>query len=272
MALALPFPMIDPVLVEIGPFAIRWYALAYICGLLAGWRYVRHLSALPPTIMSREQVDDLLVWVTLGVILGGRLGYVLLYQPGYYGAHPLEALAVWHGGMSFHGGLIGVLFAGWLFSRRNGLHPLRVGDAVACAAPIGIFLGRLANFVNSELWGRPTDVPWAMVFPNDQQQLPRHPSQLYEAALEGIVLFLLLFALSRSRALRERPGLLGGIFLAGYAVARMTAELFRQPDAFLGFLAGGITMGQVLSVPLLLIGLFLIVRARRRPPVAEVAG
>ncbi len=153
MVLALPFPMIDPVLVEIGPFAIRWYALAYICGLMIGWRYVRHLSALPPTIMSREQVDDLLVWVTLGVILGGRLGYVLFYQPGYYLGHPLEALAVWHGGMSFHGGLLGVLFAGWLFSRRNGLHPLRVGDAVACAAPIGIFLGRLANFAGGRAMG-----------------------------------------------------------------------------------------------------------------------
>lgn len=265
MVTALTFPMIDPVLVEIGPFAIRWYALAYIVGLLAGWGYVRHLAALPPPIMTREQVDDLLVWVTLGVILGGRLGYVLFYQPGYYLHHPLEALAVWHGGMSFHGGLVGVLLAGWLFSRRNGLDPLRVGDAVACAAPIGIFLGRLANFVNSELWGRPTDVAWAMVFPNDPAGLPRHPSQLYEAALEGVVLFVLLFALSRSRRVRSSPGLLGGIFLAGYAVARIVAELFRQPDAFIGFLAGGVTMGQILSLPLLLIGVVLIVRARSGP-------
>ncbi|MFN4087524.1 MAG: prolipoprotein diacylglyceryl transferase [Alphaproteobacteria bacterium] len=268
MALVLPFPTIDPVLVEIGPFAIRWYALAYIVGLLAGWAYVRHLAALAPQTMNREQVDDLLVWVTLGVILGGRLGYVLFYQPGYYVHHPLEALAVWHGGMSFHGGLAGVLLAGWIFARRRGLCPLRVGDLVACAAPIGIFLGRLANFVNAELWGRPTDVAWAFVFPTDPLGLPRHPSQLYEAALEGVVLFVLLFALTRRRALRERPGLLGGVFLAGYAVARITAEFYRQPDAHIGFLAGGATMGQILSVPLLVAGVALIVRARRNPPVA----
>lgn len=261
MLFALPFPAIDPVLVEIGPFAIRWYALAYIVGLLLGWRYVRWLSALPPKIMTREQVDDLLVWITLGVILGGRIGYVLFYKPGYYLYHPLDALAVWHGGMSFHGGLIGVLLAGYIFARRQGLHPLRVGDAVACATPIGLFLGRIANFINGELFGRPSDVPWAMVFPAGGP-LPRHPSQLYEAFLEGVVLFLVLFLCARSQSIRSRPGLLGGIFLVGYALARIIAEFFREPDAHLGYLIGGVTMGQILSLPMLALGLFLIARAR----------
>jgi phosphatidylglycerol---prolipoprotein diacylglyceryl transferase len=261
MLFALPFPAIDPVLIAIGPFAIRWYALAYIGSLLLGWRYVRWLSTLPPPVMTREQADDLLVWITLGVILGGRLGYVLFYKPAYYLQHPLEALAVWHGGMSFHGGLIGVLLAGYLFARRNGLHPLRVGDVVAAATPIGLFFGRLANFINGELFGRPSDVPWAMVFPHGGP-LPRHPSQLYEAALEGLVLFLILFACASRPALRERPGLIGGVFLAGYGLARFTVELFREPDDHLGFLIGGATMGQLLSLPMILLGLFLILRAR----------
>ena len=261
MLLALPFPAIDPVLIQIGPFAIRWYALAYIASLLLGWRYVRWLSGLPPRVMTREQVDDLLVWITLGVILGGRLGYVLFYKPGYYLYHPLEALALWHGGMSFHGGLIGVLLAGCLFARKHNLHPLRVGDLVATATPIGLFFGRLANFINGELFGRPSDVSWAMVFPHGGP-LPRHPSQLYEAALEGLLLFVVLFALAQSPAIRARPGMLGGIFLAGYGLARITAELFREPDAHLGFLLGAVTMGQVLSVPMILLGAFLILRAR----------
>ena len=261
MLLALPFPAIDPVLIQIGPFAIRWYALAYIVSLLLGWQLVRWLAALRPPVMTREQVDDLLVWVTLGVILGGRLGYVFFYKPGYYLFHPLEAFALWHGGMSFHGGLIGVLLAGYLFARRHGLHPLRVGDLVATATPIGLFFGRLANFINGELFGRPSDVPWAMVFPHGGP-LPRHPSQLYEAVLEGLVLFCVLLACARSPAVRSRPGLLGGIFLAGYALARIVAEMFREPDAHLGFLLAGATMGQLLSLPVLLLGLFLIVRAR----------
>ena len=265
MLLALPFPAIDPVLITIGPLAIRWYALAYIFGLVLGWWYVRWLAARPPPVMTREQVDDLLVWITLGVVLGGRLGYVLFYKPGYYVYHPLEAFALWHGGMSFHGGLVGVLVAGYIFSRRRGLHPLRVGDLVAAATPIGLFFGRIANFINGELFGRPSDVPWAMVFPNGGP-LPRHPSQLYEAVLEGAVLFVVLFFCARSPALRDRPGMIGGIFLAGYAIARMTAELFREPDAHLGFLIAGITMGQVLSVPMLLLGVFLIVRARPLVP------
>jgi phosphatidylglycerol---prolipoprotein diacylglyceryl transferase len=268
MLFALPFPAIDPVLIAIGPFAIRWYALAYIGSLLLGWRYVRWLSTLPPPVMTREQADDLLVWITLGVILGGRIGYVVFYKPLYYLQHPLEALAVWHGGMSFHGGLIGVLLAGYLFARRNGLHPLRVGDMVAAATPIGLFFGRLANFINGELFGRPSDVPWAMVFPHGGP-LPRHPSQLYEAALEGLVLFTILLLCALRPTLRARPGLIGGVFLAGYGLARSTAELFREPDEHLGFLLGGATMGQLLSLPMILLGLFLILRTRAPAAVAR---
>ncbi len=266
MLLTIPYPSIDPVLIELGPFAIRWYALAYVVGLLLGWRYVRYVSSLKPPIMTRDQIDDLLVWITLGVIIGGRLGYTLFYRPGHYLYNPLEIFAVWHGGMSFHGGLVGVLVAGWIFSKRNGLHPLRVGDAVAAAVPIGLFLGRIANFINGELFGRPTDVPWAMVFPHGGP-VPRHPSQLYEAFLEGIVLFVILWLLFRREEIRRRPGLIGGVFLAGYGLARITAEFFREPDANLGFLFGGLTMGMILSLPLIALGLWLIVRARRLPPV-----
>jgi phosphatidylglycerol:prolipoprotein diacylglycerol transferase len=260
---AIILPVIDPVLVQLGPFGIRWYALAYIIGILFGWRYVRHLASLPPPTMTREQVDDLVVWITLGVILGGRLGYVLFYKPDYYFEHPLEAVQLWHGGMSFHGGLTGVLAACWLYCLKHRLDVLRVGDLVACATPWGLMLGRLANFVNSELWGRPTDVAWGMVFPNGGPE-PRHPSQLYEAATEGLLLGIVMLVLSRNEAIRRRPGLLGGIFLIGYDVARSVCEFFRQPDEFLGFLFAGATMGQLLSVPLLLLGIVLVIHARRR--------
>ena len=263
---AIPFPAIDPVLVEIGPFAIRWYALAYIAGLLIGWRYVLALSRKSPATMTERQVDDLLVWATLGVILGGRLGYVLFYRPGYYVMNPLEALALWEGGMAFHGGALGVMLAGWWFARRQGLDPLRVGDMVATAVPIGLGLGRVANFINGELYGRTTDVAWGMIFPHAGPE-PRHPSQLYQAFLEGLVLFVILFILSRDQDKRARPGYLGGVFLAGYAIARMIGEMFREPDAHLGFLALGITMGQLLSLPMLAVGIWLILRARARPPV-----
>lgn len=267
MLFTIPYPAIDPVLIELGPFAIRWYALAYVVGLLLGWRYVRYVSGLRPRIMTHEQIDDLLVWITLGVIIGGRIGYTLFYRPGYYVFNPLEILAVWHGGMSFHGGLVGVLVAGWIFSRRRGLHPLRVGDAVAAAVPIGLFLGRLANFINGELFGRPSDVPWAMVFPRGGP-VPRHPSQLYEAFLEGSALFVILWLLFRQEEIRRRPGLIGGVFLAGYGLARIVAEFFREPDANLGYLLGGLTMGMLLSLPLVALGLYLIARARRQPAVS----
>ena len=260
---AIPYPAIDPVLIELGPFVIRWYALAYIAGLVIGWRWCLMLAKRPPLFVTAEAIDDFLVWATLGVVLGGRLGYVLFYKPDYYLANPLEALQVWHGGMSFHGGALGVVLAIVLFCRQRRINFLAFGDIIVCAAPIGLFFGRIANFINSELWGRVTDVPWAMVFPNGGP-LPRHPSQLYEATLEGIVLFLVINGLERSTRIRERPGALSGVFLIGYGVARIIAELFREPDAFLGFLAFGLTMGQILSLPFVLIGLVLLLRPQRR--------
>jgi phosphatidylglycerol:prolipoprotein diacylglycerol transferase len=266
MQFAIPFPAIDPVIVEIGPIAIRWYALAYIVGLLVGWRYCLWLARLPPAVVTRVQIDDFLAWAIVGVILGGRFGYALFYQPGYYLSHPLEILMVWEGGMSFHGGTVGVILSLILFARRRRIPFLALCDIVTAAVPIGLFLGRLANFVNAELYGRPTDVPWAMVFPTDEAQLPRHPSQLYEAGLEGIVLFVVLFLLIRNPAVRRRHGLVTGVFLAGYGVARIFVEFFREPDAFLGFLRFGTTMGQWLSLPMLVVGAYLIWRARRLEP------
>jgi phosphatidylglycerol---prolipoprotein diacylglyceryl transferase len=259
----IPYPAIDPVLIEIGPFVIRWYALAYIAGLVIGWRWCLMLAKRPPQFVTALAVDDFLVWATLGVVLGGRLGYVLFYKPDYYFAHPLEALQVWHGGMSFHGGALGVIAAIVLFCRQRKLSILSFGDIIVCAVPIGLFFGRIANFINSELWGRVTDVPWAMVFPNGGPE-PRHPSQLYEAGLEGIALFVIINGLERFTAIRLRPGALSGVFLIGYGVARSIAELFREPDAFLGYLAFGLTMGQWLSLPLIIIGLILLLRPQRR--------
>ncbi|HWK44143.1 MAG TPA: prolipoprotein diacylglyceryl transferase [Stellaceae bacterium] len=265
MMFSLAFPTIDPVLLQIGPFAIRWYALAYIAGLVIGWRYCMALAKRPPYLVKSIDIDDFLVWATLGVVLGGRIGYVLFYRPGYYITEPLEALALWHGGMSFHGGCIGVILALFLFARQRGIPFFALSDIVACATPIGLFFGRLANFINGELWGRATDVPWAMVFPNAGPE-PRHPSQLYQATLEGVILFLVLLAMQAGGG-RNRPGRISGTFLIGYAVARSVGELFRQPDAQLGFLVLGVTMGQLLSLPMLLAGIYMVVRAK---PVASV--
>ena len=271
MLFVIPFPLIDPVLVDIGPFPIRWYALAYVAGIVLGWFYMKRLCAADrlwgevrhPTPVS---VDDLVVYVALGIVLGGRLGYVLFYNASYYVAHPFEIVAAWNGGMAFHGGLVGTAIGMWLFARRTGVGFLSVADGVAAVVPIGLFLGRIANFIKPELWGRETDVPWAMVFPGAGPD-PRHPSQLYEAGLEGIVLFVVLAIAIRLGALK-RPGLATGLFTAGYALARIVSEFFRQPDAQLGFLFGGATMGMLLSLPLLAIGLGLVayaLRARRRP-------
>ena len=264
MPLVIQLPYIDPVIFEIGPVAIRWYAVAYMAGLLIGWRYMRALARRPPPVADARAVDDFLLWAIIGVVLGGRVGYVLFYNLPYYLDQPLAMLKVWQGGMSFHGGLLGVVVATVLYARRRGVGVLAFGDLVACAAPIGLFLGRLANFVNGELVGRPADVPWAMVF-RDAGPLPRHPSQLYEAALEGIALFVILNLLWRREDVRGRPGTLLGTFLVGYAVFRSIGELFRQPDAHIGFLGGGTTMGQWLSLPMAVIGLDLIVRARSAP-------
>ncbi|HEY5210382.1 MAG TPA: prolipoprotein diacylglyceryl transferase [Stellaceae bacterium] len=267
----IPYPAIDPVLVSIGPFAVRWYALAYIVALLLGWRYcnglARRWEARGTPVAGPREFDDFLVWATIGVVLGGRIGYVLFYNFAYYLHNPAQALEVWHGGMSFHGGAGGVCVAIVLFCRRRHLLLLRFADLIACAVPIGLFLGRIANFINGELWGRPTDVAWAMVFPTGGP-VPRHPSQLYEAALEGLVLFLILFFAQRSDRVRARPGTITGVFLVGYGAFRIFAEFFREPDQQLGFLWGGATMGQILSVPLVIAGLFLVWYARRRQPVS----
>ena len=264
--LVIPYPPIDPVLIEIGPFAIRWYALAYIAGLLIGWRYCVGMTRRPPPVLDPAALDDFLVWVTLGVVLGGRIGYVLFYNLPFYLQHPVDALKIWTGGMSFHGGAIGVVLATLLFTRLRKIDFLGLSDILVCAVPIGLFLGRLANFINGELYGRPSDVWWAMVFPSDPTRLPRHPSQLYEAALEGVVLFVILYVLQRYTRAREYRGLLSGVFLTGYAVARIVAEFFRQPDQQLGYLLGGLTMGQLLSIPALIVGLWLIGRSRRDAP------
>jgi phosphatidylglycerol:prolipoprotein diacylglycerol transferase len=265
----LPFPAIDPVLVSVGPFAIRWYALAYIGGILLGWLYARALirdeklwGGPPP--LTLLDFDDFILWVTLGIILGGRIGYVLFYNPAHFAAHPAEILQVWNGGMSFHGGFLGCVVAVMLFAWRRGLSILSLGDITCAAGPIGLLLGRIANFINGELWGRPSDAPWAMIFPGGGP-IPRHPSQLYEAALEGVVLFVILAALIRAGALK-RPGLIIGAFSLCYGIARMFSEFFREPDAQLGFLWGGLTMGMLLCIPLIAVGIALIAVALRRQP------
>ncbi len=260
------FPTFNPVALQLGPLAIRWYALAYIAGLVLGWRLLRRLVVLSPAVATPLQADDFLTWATLGVVLGGRIGYVLFYQPSHY-LHDLPAvLAVWQGGMSFHGGALGMIVAILWFAWRQGLPLLGFADRVVVCVPIGLGLGRVANFIKPELWGRPAPewLPWAMVFPPSLtgDVVPRHPSQIYEALLEGVLLFTLLFVLSRRPAVRARAGFLSGVFLAGYGLARITAECFREPDAFLGFLWGGATMGQVLSIPMVIVGAWLMLRAR----------
>lgn len=260
---ALMFPTIDPVAIAIGPLAIRWYALAYIVGIMLGWRYMIALSRRAPQIVTRADIDDFLTWATLGVILGGRLGYVIFYKPGYYLENLSEVLQVWHGGMAFHGGALGVIIALILFARRRKIPLLPFGDLLVGVVPIGLGLGRIANFLNGELWGRVTDVSWGMIFPTGGPE-PRHPSQLYQACLEGLLLFLVLRVLE-VKGFRQRPGFLSGAFLAGYGVARSLGELYRQPDAFLGFLIAGATMGQLLSIPMILVGVWLMVRAKPHP-------
>jgi phosphatidylglycerol:prolipoprotein diacylglycerol transferase len=262
----------DPVALQIGPIAIRWYALAYIAGFILGWRYALWLTrrtALPP---DRLALDDFLTWAVVGTILGGRLGYVLFYNLDEYLAAPLSILEIWHGGMSFHGGFLGVAVAIVLFARSRGFSPLLLGDVVAAAAPIGLFFGRIANFVNGELWGRVTTEPWGIVFPN-AGPLPRHPSQLYEAGLEGLVLFLILLPLAASARIRSRPGIVLGAFIAWYGVSRFLVEFVREPDAQLGYLMGTdwFTRGQQLSIPMVLVGLAVVWWAARRPAVAAPA-
>ncbi|RYH08791.1 prolipoprotein diacylglyceryl transferase [Tropicimonas sp. IMCC6043] len=305
MKALIPFPEPSPELFSISlfgmEFALRWYALAYIAGLLIGWRLIVALVKRPALWpdsgppMRPRQVEDLLTWVILGVVLGGRLGFVLFYKPAYYFEHPAQILAVWEGGMSFHGGLLGTILAAWIYTGRNAIPRLGAADALAIAAPLGLFFGRLANFINAELWGRPSDVPWAMKFPtmcHDPawqgcptagewfyygSELARHPSQLYEAALEGLLLGAFLLWLALRRNALKKPGFIAGSFFAGYGLARFVVEYFRQadaqfitPDNPLGFAIGsgsiGLTMGQLLSLPMVALGLALIALSRRRTP------
>lgn len=266
--LLIAYPMIDPVLVNLGPLPIRWYALGYIGALLFGWMGARALTRRDTLWGGRAHasvlsIDDLVVYMAAGIILGGRLGYILFYNLPFYLANPLEVLVVWKGGMAFHGGLLGAIVAMSLFARRQKLPVLSVSDMVSPVVPIGIVLVRLANFIKPELWGRVTDVPWAMIFPGSDGQ-PRHPSQLYEAGLEGLVMLAVLAVAVRGGALR-REGLVTGLFCTGYGLARITCEFFREPDPQLGFLFGGATMGMLLSVPLILFGAFLMIRALRKP-------
>jgi phosphatidylglycerol---prolipoprotein diacylglyceryl transferase len=268
MSLAvIPYPAIDPVAVNIGPFPIRWYALAYIGGLAFGWLYAWLLvrndklwGATPRP--NADTIGDLVLYSALAIVVGGRLGQVIFYEWSYYSAHPLEILELWNGGMSFHGGLIAACLAIWCVARQSKMSILTIGDICAAAAPIGILLGRIANFIRPEEWGRPTDVPWAMVFPG-VDALPRHPSQLYEAALEGLLLFVVLAFCVRGGALK-RPGLTTGIFLVGYGITRIFCEFFRELDPQPAQLVYWLTMGMVLSVPMIVAGLAFIVYAMRR--------
>ncbi|MFD2740154.1 prolipoprotein diacylglyceryl transferase [Sulfitobacter aestuarii] len=297
MIAMLPFPEISPEIFSISlfgmTFALRWYALAYIVGILLGWRVVLRAARTPRLwrddrpVMTPGQIEDLLFWVILGVILGGRLGYVLFYQPGFYLQNPARILQLWEGGMSFHGGALGVILAGLFYTTRHRIPVISTGDLVCLGLAPGLFLGRLANFINAELWGRPTDLPWGVAFPGDAAQFcpdvagicARHPSQLYEALLEGLLLGALLIWMAWRRGALRYPGLIGGTFLAGYGLARFLVEFVRQPDPQfvtagnplgLAFHVGGygLTMGQILSLPMIAIGLFLILRARRRVSVA----
>ena len=295
MAGYIPFPDIAPEIFSVTLFGItlslRWYALAYIAGLLIGWRLIVAAISTPrlwsgPPPMTREQVERLLTWVIVGVILGGRLGFVLFYESSYFLTHPLDIPKVWQGGMSFHGGFLGVVVAGWLFCGREGIPRLAAADLMAMVAPVGLLLGRIANFINAELWGRPTTLPWGVAFPGEAAQdcagvvggvvggvCARHPSQLYEAALEGLLLGAVVLWLAWRRGWLTRPGSVAGVFFAGYGLARFAIEFVRQPDASfvtpgnpvgLALQAGGygLTMGQILSLPMIAAGVWFLARAK----------
>ncbi|MBO0763732.1 MAG: prolipoprotein diacylglyceryl transferase [Hyphomicrobiaceae bacterium] len=277
--LAIPYPKINPVALDLGLFSVKWYGLAYVAGLLLGWTYIRWLLAqkqlwprsLPP--FAQRDADDLLIYVAAGVLIGGRLGHVIFYDPLHYLASPLDILAVWKGGMAFHGGLVGCIVGIVLFARRVGANPWSVLDSCAAAVPIGLFFGRLANFVNGELWGRPTSVPWAMVFPaRAAGGLERHPSQLYEAFFEGLVLFALLWWLSHRLQALRRPGVVAGTFLVGYGLARSFCEFYREPDPGHILTLGPFTAGMLYSIPMIVAGIWILFYAvRRTPAVADAS-
>ncbi|MBF0285130.1 MAG: prolipoprotein diacylglyceryl transferase [Magnetococcales bacterium] len=254
------YPHLDPVMLQIGPLALRWYGMMYTLSFLLAWPLITHRAQRFLPRLTADGVGDLMVWLIVGVVLGGRLGYVIFYKPAVYLAAPLDIIKVWEGGMSFHGGFMGCLLAGWWFSRKQGLSFLEVTDLAAPAVPVGLFFGRIGNFINGELWGRMSDVPWAMVFPN-AGPVPRHPSQLYEAALEGLLLFAVLMFLGRKA---QPPGFLIGVFIAGYGLSRFVVEFAREPDAHLGLLSLGLSMGQWLSLPMVFLGFGLSLWAPRR--------
>ena len=254
---SMPFPDIDPVAFSFGPLVIRWYALAYLVGIVLGWRWCMAMARRDSNAPRPEFFDEFLSWAVVGVIFGGRLAYILFYNSNQYLHDPMEALKVWHGGMSFHGGMMGVIIAAYMFTRIKKISFFAFTDLLACVTPIGLGLGRLANFVNGELFGRQTDMPWGIIFPRGGP-LPRHPSQLYEAVAEGLVLLLIMFFLSRQPKIRARTGFLSGVFLTMYGVMRFGIEFFREPDAQLGFLFAGATMGQLLCVPMIVAGVVII--------------
>ena len=266
--LLIKYPVFDPIAIAIGPIVIRWYALAYIGGIVIGWIYARSLLKNTklwsgPAPISLIQLDDFILWVTVGIILGGRTGYVLFYNFPFFAHHPAEIFELWKGGMSFHGGFLGCVVAVTWFARTNNVPILSLGDITTAVGPIGLFLGRIANFINDELWGRAADpdLPWAMIFPTGGP-VPRHTSQLYEAGMEGILLFTVLAIMIRLGALK-RPGLVLGSFITLYGVARIVGEHFREPDPQLGFLWGGLTMGMLLSIPMVIGGIIMIVLVLR---------
>lgn len=290
----MPFPEFDPVLIHLGPLPIRWYALAYVMGIVLGWLYAARIvkterlwaPGRPP--VTGPQLDDLVLWITLGIILGGRLGYAIFYKPVMFAqlftgadlAERLELFQLWTGGMSFHGGFLGVCLAIAWFGRKHRANLLSLGDAIAPVVPLGLFFGRIANFINGELWGRTTDVPWAIRFCNARiEQMygfcpagtePRHPSQLYEAGLEGLVLFVILGLAVWKWRLLTKPGYITGLFLVGYGLSRALLETVRQPDFGMDHYPLGLTMGMMLSIPMIAVGAWLIHRAWKRPPVAPV--
>jgi phosphatidylglycerol:prolipoprotein diacylglycerol transferase len=258
----LEYPQIDPVAIAFGPVKVHWYGLTYLVGLAFAWWLATRRAGRPGAVINRDQVDDMIFFSAMGVVLGGRIGYILFYGLGRLGDDPLWALRVWEGGMSFHGGMLGVIFANWLYARKHRINFADLLDFVVPLVPIGLGLGRLGNFIGQELWGRPTTVAWAMVFPNDPLQLPRHPSQLYQAALEGLLLFLVVYWFSS----KPRPRLaVGGLFVFGYGCLRFLAEFFRQPDSHIGFDGfGWMTRGQMLSLPMIIVGLYLVFNAYHR--------
>ncbi|ATQ44092.1 prolipoprotein diacylglyceryl transferase [Caulobacter mirabilis] len=267
----MPFPDFDPVLIHIGPLAIRWYALAYVAGILLGWRYAVRLVKTPrlwgdqkPTA-TPEQIDDLILWLTLGIIVGGRLGYILFYYTSTLWEAPLSIFKIWEGGMSFHGGLLGVIVAMIFFARANKIDLFKLGDLVAPAVPFGVFFGRIANFINGELWGRQTTAPWGVIFPAGGPY-PRHPSQLYEALLEGVLLFVILWFAVHKKLWLQRRGVVAGLFLAGYGLFRLSLEWVREPDRQMPeFLQSFLTMGMLLSLPMLLFGAWMVWRGLKEP-------